>query len=166
MYDRWVPGGLQSKHTLGLASLVPLQSWSRNIYESPNVAISPVEDGFPRFRTRKPRFRQRCMLRSQFKARSLIPLGTPSQACSVCICLVGSQPRCPLPDLDSQPVSHMSMSSLGFLSIQRTNTLDLSSLELFLLPRTFFPLPWIQLGNSAPGLRSPVPFSPALLRPS
>lgn len=57
MCDRWVPGGLQSKHTLDLASLVPLQSWSRNIYESPNVAISPVEDGFPRFCIRKPRFR-------------------------------------------------------------------------------------------------------------
>lgn len=34
---------------LDLASLVPLQSWSQNIYESPNVAISPVENEFSSF---------------------------------------------------------------------------------------------------------------------
>lgn len=38
---------------------------------------------FPHFCIRKPRFRQWCMLHSQFKTRSLIPLSTPLQTCSV-----------------------------------------------------------------------------------
>lgn len=49
MYGRWGLGGCRASPFIYLASLVPLQSWSQNIDESPNVAISPVENGFSLF---------------------------------------------------------------------------------------------------------------------
>lgn len=101
--------------------------------------------GFPCFYVRKPRFRQQCMLHSQFKTKSLVPLSTPSRHAQFVYAgwITASLPL-------ARPWHVL----LG-LPLHLEDQYPRSVLAIPVAPRTFLSLLCNQLGNSAPGLRTP-----------